>query len=124
VTATDVTLNKVIELDKTLQVSSTVGNISKKVDDSLHISENYNAAVQTMANSIDTSYVKVKETPAVQTAVTNLSDFGGKVSNFFAPPAEAIKKEFNDVQTQTRSIIEKNDAEKTTQTASSQPTPQ
>eukprot|EP01103_Thecamoeba_quadrilineata_P020016 TRINITY_DN8388_c0_g1_i1.p1 TRINITY_DN8388_c0_g1~~TRINITY_DN8388_c0_g1_i1.p1 ORF type:complete len:271 (-),score=53.69 TRINITY_DN8388_c0_g1_i1:82-894(-) len=114
ISATDATFNKVIELDKTLHVSSTVGNISKKVDDSLKITQNYNAAVESMASSIDSSYVKVKETPAVQTAVNNLNQMSQTVSNFFAPPAEVIKSQINEVQTQTREIIEKKEAEKGT----------
>jgi len=123
VTVTDTTLNKVIELDKSLHVSSTVGTLSKKVDDSLKISQNYNAAVESMAASIDSSYVKIKETPAVQTAVNNLNQFGQTVSNFFAPPAEAIKTQINEVQTQTREIIEKNEGLKKTSESTSQPEP-
>jgi len=112
INATDATLNKVIELDKTLQVSSTVGNLSKKVDQSLNISQNYNSAIESMTNSIDSGYVKVREAPVVQTAVHNISEFGQSVSNFFAPPADAIKNEVNQVQTQTREIIEKKEAAK------------
>jgi hypothetical protein len=111
ITATDVALNKVKEVDKQLKISSTVENISKQVDDSLKISQNVNAAMKSVSDTVDSGYVMVKDAPVVQSAVQNLSGIGQTISNFFAPPAGAIQKEFEDIQTQTRDIIEKKEAE-------------
>jgi hypothetical protein len=113
-TATEATLQTLKNVDDQWKISSTVENYTKQVDTSLNISGNVNTAMTAVSNTVD----NIKATPQAQTIATNFTN----LSNMIEPKTHALMNELEEVKSQTREIIEKQESETNTQTPT--PTPQ
>jgi len=106
-TATEATIQTLKNVDDQWKISSTVENVTKQVDNSLNISANVSTAYNKVSSTVD----NIKATPQAQSIATNIAS----LTQMIEPQTNAIINEYEEVKSQTREIIEKNEST-TTQT--------
>jgi len=104
---------KVLEIDQQLKISETIGalgtgvaNKAREVDEAWKISENISYGYTVVSTNIQAGVEKAKESPAVQTTTTAVTNLTQNIGNLISPSVEALKANVQDIKQQSNELIE------------------
>jgi len=127
--AATVAKEKITEIDQQLHISETIQSVGNTIttvgntittkahalDQAYHVSDNVNAAIKTVAQTIESGVAMAKEVPVVQSATSAVNQVGENIKTFVAPTVGALKANVEEIKQQSNQIIAERLHEKETQ---------